>query len=67
MLRILLKLVGVVSIALSICAIPVSFPAGNPAVLGIGSGGLLAGAILMGLARVIALLEQLVERSQQTH
>jgi hypothetical protein len=62
MLRVLLKFIGVVSIALSIFTIPVSFLAGNPAALGIGFGGLLAGAILMGLARVIDLLQQLVER-----
>ena len=65
MLCILLKLVGVVSIALAVFAIPVSFLAGNPAVLGIGFGALLAGAILIGMARVMALLEQLVGRSQQ--
>lgn len=64
MLRILLKTFGIMSIALSIFAIPLSFAAGNPAVLGIGFVGLLAGASLIGLARVIALLEQIVERTR---
>ncbi len=64
MLRIFLKTIGIMSIALSIFAIPLSFAAGNPAVLGIGLVGLLVGAILIGLARVIALLEQIVERTR---
>ncbi len=62
MLHLLLKIFGVIAIALSLFALPLSVLAGNPAVLGIGFGGLLAGAILMGLARIIDLLEQLVDR-----
>jgi hypothetical protein len=64
MSRLVLKLVGVVSIALAVFAIPLSLMAGNPVVLGVGLGGLLLGALLVGLARVSALLEEIATNTR---
>ena len=65
MSRVVLKAIGVVSVALAVFLIPVSFMAGNPAVLGAAFGGLLSGALLVGFARVIALLEQIAENTRR--
>jgi hypothetical protein len=64
MSRVVFNLIGFVSIALAVFAIPLSLMAGNPAVLGVGLGGLLLGALLVGLARVIALLEEIAKNTR---
>ncbi|RVV96506.1 hypothetical protein EKE94_18400 [Mesobaculum littorinae] len=64
MSRVVRKIVGIVLIALTVFAIPLSFIAGNPAALGVGFGGLLFGVLLVGLAQIIALLEEISENTR---